>query len=298
MSKDGEDEKKVIHNSNLEEEFLSDDQCRISVFVGIKGSSKTYTILHLLKKYIDTHRYTRYYLIFPSYLNDNDQEQYEFLRQVKDKNIKIKLFTKYSPSVIKTIMKERKKDEKENALLIIDDSTDQGVDLSKDKNFIHIITTSRHIKLAIHLVTHTLKKVLSPVVRNNIDYLFTYRIVNKTLLESLYDELFSSFPDWTNFKDFSQWYFKNILKVQYTCIFLNCLSMDYDYHVKDWKLMNPKATAVKNIKAKPAANIKVQEVDAEKDFQKEKIIQQLQYAQMKQDIKEKQFKDLKFPWEQ
>ena len=74
-----------------------------------------------------------------------------------------------------------------------------------DASFIQLATTTRHFAgCTVYVCVHSCKKILSPIIRQNLDHLFIYRIINVKLLEDLYDEYFSMLFD--NFKQFKQFY--------------------------------------------------------------------------------------------
>jgi len=217
-------------------EFLKDDQSRIICFVGAKGTSKTYTVLHLIKFWMKVKKFKTYHLVLPSFKNDHDQEQYEFIRKSKEKTI---IYTKYSPLVVNKVLSE-KKNPKEATLFVIDDATASGNDISTDPVFIKCVMESRHLNIQIIIIIHSLKKVLQPAIRANLDYLFLFKITNNKLLESFYEEFLSLFPDFVNYKEFKNIYYQKVLKGKYNAVFLNCLTHEYCYNVREWEVNNAK----------------------------------------------------------
>jgi len=74
---------------------------------------------------------------------------------------------------------------------------------------------------------------MSPVVRNNIDHIFIYKISNIKLLEDIYYEFFSLMFE--SFKDFKEFY---LLATQEknTCIHYSLHMEGIDPFVKDWQI--------------------------------------------------------------
>lgn len=270
-------------NTNEKEcelEWLKDDQSRVTLMCGVKGSSKTYTLLNWIRFCMLTKRFTNYYLILPSYSTDHDKQQYEFLNHSNDK---IKIYTRYSPLVMKQIVTYQLS-EKEPSVLIIDDATSSGHDISSDESFINAITTTRHLQLSILFVTHNLLRVVSPTIRANCDHIFLFKVSNSKLLESFYNEYLSMYPDFESFKHFKSEYQKHVLSIKYNALFLNLLENSFNWNVKNWNIntynLNDRFT-----KKIIQPNIKTQEVDTKKDIIKQKIIDSNTRQKMIQQIK-------------
>lgn len=268
--------KKHLNNEESEINFLKDNQERILGIVGCKGSGKTHTILKLLEFYMNSniHNYSEHHLILPSYLNENDKDQYNFLKNRKD----VYIYTKYSPLVLKKIYVEQLKESVngKKIVLVIDDSSQYGQDLSTDKNFISIMTMSRHLKIKLIIAVHTLKKILCPVIRMNLDGLMIFKITNNKLLNDAYDEFFSMYGDFKNYQDFKKFYFDNVFCIKHNFIFLNILDNMYSCTGKDFNFINYNYPEKENAKGK----IKTIEVDDEKD----KIMQKIEIKTKQQQM--------------
>jgi hypothetical protein len=253
--------------------FLKDilDTCRIIISCGVKGSSKTFTILNFLKFCIINRCYTTFYLVMPNFNNDQNTEQYEFLSK---SGANIKIYTRYSPLVMSMIIASQLKN-KQKSILVIDDGTSSGKDISHDETFQKAVTESRHLQLTIWLVTHALSNIISPMIRANVDYVFLYKVTNDKLLESFYQEYLSLFPDFKNYPEFKKMFFAQVLKVQYNGLFLNMKEHVYCMNVKDWKLNTEDLD--KLLPHKKKTHIKAVEVDTKKD----QIIQSLEEKKQK-----------------
>jgi hypothetical protein len=267
-----------MNNIDCEMDFLKDDQSRVIAMVGVKGSSKTFTTLNFIKFALVSKRFKNaIHLIFPSYKNDNDQEQYEYLKHA-DKKQKINIYSKYSPLVIKHIVNNTDKT-KGASLVVIDDSTSSGQDISSDQTFLHFVTTSRHLNITLILIAHNLRKVFNPTIRSNIDYFFFFRIINSKLLEAVFEEYFSMYPDFKNYKDFKDFYFNNVLKEEYQGLFLDSRNNKYCTNIKQWHINTFDFSKYFNGKSK---KIKPVDVDTDKD----KILMRLEQKEIKENIQD------------
>lgn len=229
-------------------EFLTDllTTQRIIGIIGSKNSGKTYTLLNMIKFCMLTNVYKMYYLILPNFKSDQHQEMYEFMNNLK-KDIKVKIYSSYSPLIVESIMDDQEKlhiiDKKLGrkptpCFFAIDDATASSTDISSDELFIKFVMESRHLRIYVALVVHCIKKVLSTKIRANIDYIMFYKITNSKLLESFYDEFLSLFPDYEKFKEFKKAYFENILTKKYNGMFVNTIDMSFCANIKDWWLNN------------------------------------------------------------
>jgi hypothetical protein len=264
-------------------EYLKDEQARLTVYCGVKGSSKTYNLLNTIKCYLLMNKIDEYHLILPCYSIDNNQEQYAFLKQVdQTKGPKILIYKRYSKPLIKYLMDKQLKDKSKRLFVVVDDATSQGTNISSDEVFLEFVTTSRHININLLLIVHSLSYILKTTIRNNIDYLFTFRIVNSKLLELIHHEFFSMYFD--TYKDFKKYYTKNVLNVKYNALFLNSLENKFSTDVVNWN-MNKK-DLVKRLGCNKNNNkdIKVISIDTEKERIIEKIHKKINEQRIMQNL--------------
>lgn len=263
---------------NSEMEYIQQEQAFFTIMCGIKGSSKTYTTLNLMKYYYLTGRYNVIHFISPCYKIDNDQNQYEWMKHLDKNKIKIYVYNKYSPLITEQILKMHS-DKKDKVLFIIDDSTSAGKEISMDEGFLYFITTSRHLGISGILICHNLKKVLSPSIRSMTDFFFLFRVINSKLLEGFYEEYLSVFPRWRNYKEFKDEYFQKILNTKYSGFFLDTRESVFDWCVKDWNINKHEWKELEKHKNK--TEIKEVKVDKEKDM----ILKNLERKEKVEEIK-------------
>ena len=117
--------------------------------------------------------------------------------------------------------------------MLLDDASSELIS-NIDSELLHLITTARHYKsCTLYFAVHSCKKILLPIVRQSIDHLFIYKIINAGLLHDLYDEYFSmQFEKWQNFKDF----YNKATSEKYSCIHFSIHFEGIDSHVKHWDI--------------------------------------------------------------
>jgi hypothetical protein len=113
------------------------------------------------------------------------------------------------------------------------------------------------------LIVHTIKRILVPSIRSQIDELLVYRIINKTILESIWEEYLSILPQFIKFANFLQFYYDKILSVKYNGMYIDTRSTRYDANIVDW-VINTKDYS-KYFTSPSRQKIKDVKVDSEKD---------------------------------
>ena len=185
--------------------FLDDNikSGRFILAIGGKGGGKSHLLTSFLKYHLfhDTYKYIHF--VCPCFHGEAD-DQYAFLKDQKNVNI----YKHYEKRI--------------------------SVIVDIDSELLHLITTARHYKsCTLYFAVHSCKKILLPIVRQNIDHLFIYKIINAGLLRDLYDEYFSmQFEKWQNFKDF----YNKATSEKYSCIHFSIHFEGIDSHVKHWDI--------------------------------------------------------------
>ena len=224
----------IINNNNdeiikpHEQPFLDDitKNGRFILSIGSKGSGKTYLMMAVLKYCLQHNIYDAIHFVCPSY--DGEQNgSYNFIENQKH----VQIYQHYNETVSKKVDVSRRK---KTTLFLLDDAS--GELLSNiDNTLCQLITTTRHFKgCTIYLCVHSCKKILTPLIRQNIDHLFIYKIINMKLLNDLYDEYFSQFND--KFRDFKSNYLI-WTKQKYSCIHFSMHDDGIDIDVKNWNIL-------------------------------------------------------------
>lgn len=268
----------MYNNKEIENELLSDDQSRIIISCGVKQSSKTFNLLSYLHCCFIMKRYKHYHLVLPNFGHEADDDQYKFMNNYSKDN-KISIYNKYSPLVIKKVVG---KQNREPTLFVIDDATSQGGDISNSHAFQRLLTESRHLNITVYIIVHSLKKVLSPLLRANCDYLMLFRVTNINLLKTFYEEMLGLYPCFKNFNDFKNQYFEKILNIKYNGMFLNLLNLKLTMDIKGFNMNNCDYSIYDSIK-EVKKELKVISVDPEKD----KLLEILEKKKVKFELENK-----------
>jgi hypothetical protein len=211
-----------------EEEFLKDniENGRFILSIGSKGGGKSYTLLGFLKLMIQNNIYKYIHFVCPCFSGEQNN-QYDFLKNQHQ----VFIYKSYDNRINKIVDKDRKKGK---TLYIVDDAS--GELLQKiQQEFIQLITTTRHFEsLTVYICVHSCRRILVPIVRQNIDHLFIYRIINSKLLMDLYEEFFSMMFD--NFKLFKQFYLNNTNEKN-ACIHFSLHTDGIDIKCKNWSFV-------------------------------------------------------------
>ena len=159
-------------------------------------------------------------MLFRSEANNS----YDFLKNQKQ----VFIYPHYSEKISSIVDKDRRTF---RTLMIADDASGELLK-QIDATFIQIITTTRHYAgCTVYVCVHSCKKILSPIIRQNLDSLFIYRIINARLLDDLYQEYFSMLFD--NFKEFKKFYLE-ATEVKNSCIHFSLHTDGLDINVRNW----------------------------------------------------------------
>lgn len=246
--------------SDLEQDFYKDttENGRFILSLGCKSSGKTNTLIGYLAKVLYHNVFESIHAVLPAYHHEQNNS-YAFLKNQKHVNI----YSHYNEKISKAVDKDR---EKKKTLFIIDDATNELMKI--DPTFTRLITTSRHgLGVTIWSCVHSCRKILSPVVRQNIEHLFIYRIVNAKLLYDLYDEYYSmTFPSFSEFKRF----YTIATNEKYSAIYYSLMKGQIDTDVKNWDInvhqdiyksrLKPTQSTQKPVVKKPSQNDNVRKI--------------------------------------
>lgn len=214
-----------------EEDFVKDlETGRFVLAIGAKASGKSYLMTSYLKNALKNETYENVHIVLPIGIKGEANNSYQFLENQKH----VLVYPHYVENVAKRVDADRKKGK---TLFIIDDASGELLK-NIDNTLIQLITTTRHYKgCTIWICVHSAKKVLTPLIRQNLDSLFIYRIINMKLLQDMYDEYFSMLFD--SFIDFKAFY-TQITEEKNTCIHFSLHLDGIDPFVKEWRINSQK----------------------------------------------------------
>lgn len=204
----------------------------VVVSCGAKKSGKTCWMLAILHACVDANAFDDYILVFPSIF----VEQYDsYSWCLKQKQFTI--YTNYHNFILEKLYnqnKDRKKQRK--TLVVIDDATTFASELKNpaNENLIALVSQTRHLKVSVYILVHSLKNILSPVLRENVNYLIIYSVTNAKLLKDIHEEYLSVQCDYNTFVE---WY-RNISKEKFSSFMLKTNSpVALDVHTGDWPMV-------------------------------------------------------------
>ena len=226
------DENEIQEDNNSiekdnEVQFIEDNEKagRFILAIGSKGGGKSHLMTSFLKFHLLENTYEYIHFCCPCYGGEAD-DQYAFLKDQKQ----VLIYKHYNAKISTLVDKDRQKGK---TLFLIDDGSSELIS-NIDTGLIHLITTARHYKsCTLYFALHSSRKVMLPIVRQSVDHMFIYKIINAGLLRDLYDEYFSMlFNKWQEFKDF----YNNAIAEKYSCIHFSIHFKGLDIGVKDWEI--------------------------------------------------------------
>ena len=216
----------VIEKDN-ETEFLDDNikHGRFILAIGSKGSGKSHLLTSFLKYHLYNETYKYIHFVAPCYKGEADN-QYAFLKD----QLNVNIYKHYDKKISIIVDKDR---QKASTLFLLDDASSELIS-NIDTELLHLITTARHyMGLTLYVCVHSCKRILMPIVRQNIDHLFIYKIINAGLLRDLFDEYLSmQFEKWQSFKNF----YNKATSEKYSCIHFSIHFDGIDINVKNWEI--------------------------------------------------------------
>jgi hypothetical protein len=234
-----------------EKEFIEDLKIgRFVLAIGSKGSGKSYLLTSYMKKALQEGTYKNVHFVCPVSIKGEASNSYSFLENQKH----VLIYPHYTEAVSKRVDADRKK---EKTLFVIDDASGELLK-NIDNTLIQLITTTRHYKgLTIWICVHSAKRILLPVIRQNLDHIFIYKIINMNLLRDLYDEYFSMMIN--PFDEFKNFYLE-ATQEKNSCIHFSLHQDGIDIDVKNWNMNHDKD----KITLKPTQNTHKKKKEEEK----------------------------------
>ena len=183
-----------MEQTDLSVQFAEDivEGCVVTS-VGSKGAGKTSFMLAVLRACLEADEadapFEEYVLILPSYKVEADAA-YHFLSEFDN----VTIYTKYHEQIAVDLYKRNHNNKtRKSTLFVVDDATAFAKDLhnGKQSELVGLISESRHVRVTTWLLVHSLRGILSPVMRENVKYLLLYSITNRKLIETIHEEYVS-----------------------------------------------------------------------------------------------------------
>lgn len=253
---------------NPEDEFYQDMDRSAVLSVGMKRQGKTYLMIKFLMKAIKENKYDQYYLVLPQFEHERDGK-YKFLSYFPN----VHIFNAYHKLVSDKVLQAV---QTSHVFFGIDDATSELLN-NIDVSFSKLLTCNEHgKKCAIWLCVHSCKRILTPLVRQMVNYIFIYKNSNQMLLKTMWEEYYS--VDFPNFKEFIDMY-KDIVYKNQNEAFMYSFNGNHSFGIKHWKMMEE--TEPKPPKKKKKTTNNFQQIDTQKERIKQGVFQSLMRAQIK-----------------
>ena len=203
--------------------------------IGVRKSGKSYNTLALIEDAMARNTFGYYILCLPVF--DFEQtDSYDFIKKYQKSNPKkIAVYDRYTFSITDKILQNASKlgNCKSRTLIFIDDAMISKSSIF-DSNFYGLLSIIRHLGISLMLNFHSLTsgKVLSPFVRQNIDYLCLYKVVSENLLQMVFEEYLSlsEIGDW---KQFRVTYMQQVNSGDFKSILLDARTGKVDWDLKE-----------------------------------------------------------------
>lgn len=217
--------------NNFFKDIVEKKNDRVILALGMKGSGKTFLLLNFIKLAFKLDLYDDYHLILPSYKFEQ-KDSYKFIKETKNKHITV--YNKYHEIISKKLMK--KIDPKKRVLLAIDDATSQ-LSMVPDEFMKDILTLTRHARITIYICAHVARREVGSMLRSTVDYVFFYRVPSDQMVEKIWCEWFSRFPEFRkNLDGFSQFIHENIDKVKHNGLAVDLREHEYSADIAKWHM--------------------------------------------------------------
>jgi hypothetical protein len=217
--------------------FPKMEYCTTCLSLGTPGAGKTYVFLKCVEYWVANNTFSEYHIVLPSYKNEMN-DSYAWLEPIKNVYVYEKYFDKIGEDIIAKQKKNRelftkgKIKEIPRIFFAIDDATSQGK-LFKSESVKALVTQNRHLYVHSFFLMHADKGVIEPKIRQNIFFVFIYK-VKDNFLQHIYKEYVNFSIDFDTYtKDFKPFFREYVSQKQYGCLLLGG-SRDYSPFVDEW----------------------------------------------------------------
>lgn len=179
--------------TNLSGEFskkLNNGSC--TLITGSKGSGKSCFALGVLRYCLENDVYQVYHLVIPNYeteINGSYKWIDKLWKEKKKLGVQVYIYSDYFPVISERIANRKNHT---SCFLMLDDSTSMSLFyLYRDEGLKKCIINARHYKLSIFFIVHSVKGILSGLIRDNLNFVCILDIASRKLLCDMYEMWFS-----------------------------------------------------------------------------------------------------------
>lgn len=256
--------------NNSEQSFYEDADRSVILSIGMKRQGKTYLMMKFLMKAIKDKKFDEYHLVLPQFKTERDGK-YKWLKYYKN----VYIYNAYHKVVSDVVLKAM---ETKHVFFGVDDATAEFLN-NNDKSVQKLLTCNEHgAKCSIWICVHSCKKVLTPLVRQMLNYIFIYKNSNATLLKQCWEEFFSM--EFNDFNEFREMY-KELVFNNENEAFMYSFNGKHAFGVKNFQMMQEEEPKPPKKTTQPKSNFK--EINVEQENMKRSIWQSITRSKMKQE---------------
>lgn len=169
--------------NEAEQAFLKDASKSFIISLGMKRQGKTFLMLRYIRWALAHREFDEYHLILPQFGQERDGA-YQFLNGMKN----VFIYDKYHQVVCDRILKLMSD---KHLFFCIDDASGELLQ-NFDTSITKLLTCNEHGKTCcVWFNIHSAKRVLPPIGRQMLNYLFLYNVDDGLLLKGIWEERFS-----------------------------------------------------------------------------------------------------------
>ena len=213
--------------STAEQEFLKDSPKCFIISLGMKRQGKTYLTIKYMRWAIQNNIFEEYHVILPQFGHERDGA-YQWMKG----NKQIFIYDKYHQVVCDKILKIM---QSKHIFFCIDDASGELLQ-NFDTSITKLLTCNEHGKTAcVWFNIHSAKRVLPPIARQMLNYLFLYNVDDGLLLKGIWEERFSRI--YRKYDEFLDVY-DEAMRTDKNAV-MYALSKKHDVvGIKDWDLLH------------------------------------------------------------
>lgn len=225
-------EEMKLHDDTAEQEFLKDSPKSFIISLGMKRQGKTYLMLKYMRYALQNNLFEEYHVILPQFGHERDGA-YQWMQKPEYKK-KIFIYDKYHQVVCDKILKILIN---KHIFFCIDDATGELLQ-NFDTSITKLITCNEHGKTCcVWFNIHSAKRILPPIARQMLNYLFLYGVDDGLLLKGIWEERFSRI--YRKYDEFLNVY-DEAMKTEKNAI-MYALSHHHEIEgIQNWELLNMK----------------------------------------------------------
>lgn len=232
--------KKTQNPTSTKDGFLNfpkDEYCTTCLSIAPPASGKTFIMLECLKIWVKNKMFDEFVVVLPSYKNEMSGS-YEWLEPLQN----VFVHEAYNDIIGQELVEKQKKNhalfkakkikQMPRVFFCVDDASSEK-NLFQSDSILSLVTKNRHLNVHSWFLLHADKGVIPPAVRQNIHYVFIYKLKDN-FLQHVFKEYVNFSVDFDDYrKDFKQFFKDFVIPHQFGCLLIGG-SRDYSPNVHEW----------------------------------------------------------------